>query len=374
MIFKWKKLQIVLNDCINYKNHIATLLTHDIDILFISQFSNQYFLNFLIDEDEDQELLRYLYVPISTMKLRALVTGGATLYECLKVDNVFVYDLYQNTKLEKCYSLAFKNIDENALPNKDELLPPISETIVKKIYGFDTGKLSFILSGETVANHTISFEKLSKFLLVSQNLASDTTQAYCAENNLKQPSNLELRAEAQQAASFAITTKAHDDIIIEALNATMSKYTKNLLTSTPSEIYKLLDEVSSIDFLKSLFAFYSIVLSNKYESIIKTEKQSFYLNTDKVKQIKKSVNDAKYARQDHITATGYLLGGNIRTRYFYFFDKETKTSLSGKISEDYPNSHTLDLSDKKIRTARFKRITKIKFNNFIHTYELIELN
>lgn len=374
MIFNWEKLQTVMDDCINYKNHIATLLAHDVDILFISQFSNQYFLNFLVDEDEDKELLRYLNVPISTMQLRALVTGGATLYECLKVDNIFIYDLYQNTKLEKCYSLAFKNIDKEALPNKDELLPPISETIVKKLFDFDTGKLSFILSGKSVSNHTISFEKLSKFLIASQDLASDTTKFYCEENDLKQPSNVELLVEAQQAASFAITTKAQDEIIIEALNEIMPKYTQNLLISTPSEVYNLLDRVSSINFLKSLFAFYNIVLSNKYESIIKTEKKSFYLNSDKVKQIKTSVNNANYARQEYITVIGYLVGGNIKTRYFYFLDKETKTSLSGKISEDYPHAHTLDLSDKKIRTARFKKITKITFNKFIHTYELIELD
>lgn len=374
MIFSWGNEQTIFKDDISYKNNIGTLLKHDIDILFISRSSKSYYLNFLIDEDEEKKFYRYLYIPISEMKLRALVTGGVTLYECLNIEEVIVYDLYHNFELFRCFCTKFDSIDEEALPEKEEFLPPISESIINKLFKFDTGELCFILSGNKVSNHTISFDKLSKFLIASQKLASDSTYFYCEENSINKPSSVELLVQAQNAASFAVTTIAKDSVTVTALEETMSTYTHKLLTLDTKEIYELLDNIP-IYFAKSLFAFYNVVLSNKYESIVKTKKKSFYLNTEKIRQIKSRVNDAKYIREEPVeTKKGYLVGANIKTRYFYFIDDETGESFRGKISEDYEEEfHKITLDDKKIRIAHFKKLVEFKFNDFVQSYELIDL-
>jgi hypothetical protein len=375
MYFKWPKLQSSMVDNISIKEYIATLIEHNGPLLYITKNSHTFFLNYMIDEDEEKQTRRFLHVPISHMKLRALVTQGIPLRDCLQAENLYIYDLDRDSGVVIAAQIEYQNIDDDALPNAKEYLPQLSDEIIDVVFGFKSDDVCFILSGRSLENHSMSFDKLSKFLIGTQQIATEATNFYCEQNTLEIPSEIELRVTAPQAASFAINTRVMNDVVLDAISTIIPEYTERLLTQNSRSIYSLLDTVP-VSFAQSLFEYYKLTLRNHYESIIKIKNKSFYLNIDRVKQIKKNVNDAKYIREEVVNATGYLVGGNIKTNYFYFIDKESKITYRGRISEDYSSTHnsSLTLSDTKIRRAKFNLSTKFRFGKFEQIYELLELS
>lgn len=374
MYFSWPKLQTLITDNIQIDNLIVILIQHDEALLFVTKNDGKYFLNYLIDEDETQR--RYLYVPISHMSLRALVTQGISLFECLKSENLFIYDLNNNSEISFAAIVNFDSISEDALPEPYELLPELTQSIIDKIFNFESTDLCFILSGENLNNHSIPFEKLSKFLLNAQKVSSEATSYYCMQHGFGIPSETELRVTTHQAASFAINTYVRDNVILDAINEVIPTFTQKLLSSNPTQMYDLLDSIPT-SFAQSIFAYYNTILSNKYESIIKIKNQSFYLNTNRILRIKENVNNANYIREEIINSKGYLVGGNIKTNYFYFVDKENGITYKGRISEEYLSVHrskSLFLSDQKIQKAKFRLSIEFKFSKFNQFYELLELS
>lgn len=375
MYFNWPRLQSSLTDAISINNHLVTLIEHDGPLLFVTTNTNKdtYFLNYLIDEDEDKDIRRFLHIQISHMKLRALVTQGITLYDCLNTNNLYIFDLDYSSEIILSAEINFEMLDKEALPASNELLPELSKNIVEALFGFESSDLCFILSGSNVEHHSMSFDKLSKYLNGAQKITSETVVFYCETNNLQQPIDTELRVTSHKAASFAINTYVKDNIVLEALINTLPKYTEMFLTLNSTEIYNILDEIPT-SFAKSLFSYFNIINNNKFESIIKIKNKSFYLDREKIKLIKENIDNAKYIREEHINSTGYLIGGNIKTEHFYFIDKDTNETFRGHISEDYSSSHTtLTLSDTQLRKAKFKLSIKYKFNSFVQEYELLEL-
>lgn len=373
MYFNWPKLRPSLTDAININERVVTLIEHDEPLLFVTKKENIYFLNYLIDEDEDKDIRRFLHVKISHMQLRALVTQGITLYNCLNTDNLYIYDLDYLSNIILSVEVKFEQLDKEALPISSEYLPELSESVIETLFGFEASDLCFILSGSNVENHSMSFDKMSKYLNGAQKIASEAAIFYCETKTLQPPVDMELRVLAPKSASFAINTYVKENIILEAINELLPKYTQLFSTSNSAEIYNILDEIPT-SFAKSLFSYFNIIMSNKFESIIKIKNKSFYINAEQVKLIKNNVNNAKYIREEPINSTGYLIGGNLKTDHFYFIDKETQVTYKGKISENYSSSHeTLILSDKKIRKAKFMLSTKYKFSSFVEEYELLEL-
>lgn len=374
MYFSWPKLQTLITDNIQIDNLIVTLIQHNEPLLFVTKNNSKYFLNYLIDEDEVQR--RFLYVPISHMSLRALVTRGISLFECLKSENLFLYDLNINSQISFTANVDFDDISEDALPAPYELLPELSQNVIEILFDFESTDLCFILSGENLDNHTMSFDKLSKFLLNAQKVSSEATNYYCLQHSFNIPFDTELRVTTHQAASFAINTYVKDDVILDAINEVIPTFTQKLLTSNSTQMYNLLDSIPT-SFAQSLFTYFNTILSNKYESIIKIKNQSFYLNTSRILRIKENVNNANYIREETINSIGYLVGGNIKTNYFYFVDKENGITYKGRISEEYSSVHeskSLFLSDQKIQKAKFRLSIEFKFSKFNQFYELLELS
>lgn len=375
MFFNWPKLQSIAPYNIDVSNNIViTLIEHNGPLLFITKEENRYYLNYLIDESENEEERRFLHLPISHMKLRALVTQGITLYECLKSENIYIYDLNLKSEIIFYSKIKFEDLDLKALPIDDELLPKLSEDAINKVFGFKSEPLCFILSNDSTKDHTMAFEKLSKYLENIQKVASETTSFYCDTNNIKMPYDTELRVTTYQAASFAINANSSNKLMITAIQDVLPKYTNMLLKSNHKEIYDLLDSIPT-NFAKSLFSYFNLILNNKYETIIKVDNRSVYLNSGWVKEIKKNVNAANYIREEFINATGYLIGGNIKTNYFYFIAKEDEQTYRGRLSEEYTATHpNLTLSETSLREAKFKLSIEFKFNSFEKKYELLELS
>jgi hypothetical protein len=374
MYFKWPKMQSTIVDSISIETHVVTLIEHNGPLLYVTKHSSLFFLNYLIDEDEEKLIRRFLHIPISHMKLRALVTQGVSLFNCLQSDILYIYDLDKTSDVLLTAQINFQDIDETALPIANEYLPELSNDIINKLFGFESEELCFILSGKNLENHSMSFEKLSKFLINSQQIATEATNFYCEQKELQFPPITDLRVTTHKAASFAINTRAENSIVLDALSKILPEYTHRLMTLNSSEIYNLLDTLP-VNFARSLFEYYKLTLRNHYESIIKIRNKSFYLNTDSVKTIKKNVNDAKYIREEILHITGFLIGGNVKTNYFYFIDKELNIVYRGRISDDYSSNHAdLILSDKKVRKATIKLSTNFKFSKFVQIYELQELS
>ena len=372
--FKWPLLQSVLTD-INIELDYDVLIEVDIPLLYITKSFNQYFLHYLIDEDRDLEKFRYLYIPISKMKIRALVTNGITLFNCINTNNLYIYDLDLEDNILFTARIEYNEIDFKALPKKDSLLPPLSQGIIDKLYGVENNKeLVFILEGDKVNHHTIPFNDLSTYLNRTQQVVTDSASYYYDENNMGVPINSELRVISTNAASFAINTNAIDKNILKAIEEIIPKYTEIFINSDKEAIYDILD-ILPTKLSQSLFDYYKFILKNDYESIIKIKTKSLYLNKDYVKIIKANINGADYTREESITAIGYLVGGNINTKSFYFINKEDNKAIQGHFSKDYIDTHpsTLTLDNKKIWKAKFKLSIEYKFSDFKKTYELLEL-
>lgn len=372
--FKWPLLQSVLTE-INLTMDYDVLIEHDIPLLYITKSFNQYYLHYLIDEDDDLKKRRYLYLPISTMKIRALVTNGISLLNCLESDNLLIYDLDLEDNILLKARIEYNDIDIDALPKNNITLPPLSEAIIEKLYGHkNNDKLVFILEGEKVNNHSIPFTELSSYLSKTQQMVIDSSSFYCEENGIIKPINAELNVIATQVASFAINTHTMDEDVLNAIQEIIPKYTKEFINFNKEEIYNILDTLPT-KLSQSLFSYYKFILKNNYESIIKVKDTSLYLNKDFAKKIKMNINNAEYIRKESITATGYLLGANIKTNSFYFENIKDLTTIKGHFSKDYINTHTstLILSDKQLWEAKFQLSIEYKFSEFKKTYELLEL-
>jgi len=372
--FKWPLFQSLSTD-INIELGYDILIEADIPLLYITKSFNQYFLHYLIDEDNDLEKFRYLYIPISKMKIRALVTNGITLFNCINTDNLYIYDLDLEDNILFTARIKYNEIDSKALPKKNSLLPPLSQEIIDKLYGVENNKeLVFILEGDKVNQHTIPFNDLSTYLNRTQQVVADSANYYYDENNMGVPINSELRVISTNAASFAINTNAIDKNILKAIEEIIPKYTEIFINSDKQAIYDILD-ILPIKLSQSLFDYYKFIMKNDYESIIKIKTKSLYLNKDYVKIIKAHINGADYTREEAITAVGYLVGGNINTKSFYFINKEDNKAIQGHFSKDYIDTHpaTLTLDNKKIWKAKFKLSIEYKFSDFKKTYELLEL-
>ncbi|MCB4782064.1 MAG: hypothetical protein LGB70_04380 [Sulfurovum sp.] len=372
--FKWPLLQSVLTE-INIDLEYEVLIEIDIPLLYITKSDNQYFLHYLIDEDRDLKKLRYLYIPISKMKIRALVTNGITLFNCIDTDNLHIYDLDLDDNILFIARIDYNKIDLDALPKKDSLLPPMSQGIIDKLYGVENNKeLVFILEGDKVNQHTIPFNDLSTYLVRTQHVVTDAASYYYDENDMGVPINSELRVVSTNAASFAINSRAIDKNTLKAIEEVIPKYTEIFINSDKEIIYEILDTLPT-KLSQSLFDYYKFILNNDYESIIKIKTKSVYLNKDYVKIIKANINGADYIREETITKVGYLVGGNINTKSFYFLNKEDNKAIRGHFSKDYIDTHssTLILDNKKIWKAKFKLSIQYKFSDFKKTYELLEL-
>jgi len=372
--FKWPLLQTSLVDINIDENHIV-LIEDEIPLLYLTKNLNQYYVHYLIDEDDDLEKRRYLYFPISTMKIRALITNGISLFDCLKSDYLLIYDLGKENNLLFKATIKYEYIEREALPDYDSYLPPISDNIIDILFGKDNNKeLVFILEGDNVKQHTIPFNDLSTYLVRTQQVVTDSASYYYEENDIGTPINSELRVISTNAASFAINTNAIDKNLLKAIEEIIPKYTEIFINSDKQAIYDMLD-ILPTKLSQSLFDYYKFILKNDYESIIKIKSKSLYLNQDYVKIIKANINGADYIREESITAIGYLVGGNINTKAFYFINKENNKAIQGHFSKDYSDTHpsTLTLDNKKIWKAKFKLSIEYKFSDFKKTYELLEL-
>lgn len=373
--FEWPLLQSSLVD-ININQNYTLLIEDDIPLLYVTKSLNQYYLHYLIDEDADTQRRRYLYLPITNMKIRALVTRGLSLIDCLKSDDLIIYDLGKEDNLLFKASIKYKDISTEALPESDSYLPPVSDNVIDILFGKDNNKeLVFILEGEKVRNHIIPFHDLSSYLLNTQQVVTDSTSYYCEENDITSPINAELGVIATNAASFAINTKTVDKTVVKAIGEIIPKYTREFINFNDKDIYEILDTLPT-KLSQSLFSYYKFIFKNDYETIIKVKNNSLYLNKEYVKKIKKNINSANYVREETITSKGYLLGGNLKTNSFYFVSSDANKTIKGHFSEEYLKTHpseTLTLSESQLWKAKFKMSIQYKFSEFKKIYELIEL-
>ena len=372
--FNWPPLQTSLSD-INIDENRIVLIEDEIPLLYLTKNLKQYYVHYLIDEDDDLEKRRYLYFPISTMKIRALITNGISLFDCLKSDYLLIYDLGKGNNLLFKATIKYESIVKEALPDYDSYLPPISDNIIDVLFGNDNNKeLVFILEGDNVKKHTIPFNDLSTYLVRTQQVVTDSASYYYKENDIGTPINSELRVISTNAASFAINTNAIDKNLLKAIEEIIPKYTEIFINSDKQAIYEILD-ILPTKLSQSLFDYYKFILKNDYESIIKIKSKSLYLNKDYVKIIKANINGADYIREESITAIGHLVGGNINTKAFYFIDKENNKVIQGRFSKGYSDTHplTLTLDNKIIWKAKFKLSIEYKFSDFKKTYKLLEL-
>lgn len=376
MRFSWPSYRRIIPGIFSPGNHLITFIEHEIPLLFLTVSDSSLHLNYSIDEDEETDTIRYLHVPITKMQSRALATAGLSLYYCLEAENIHIYDVNLDGEISLTAELDFSEIPSDALPPKDEKIPPLSEKAIKDFLGFDTGDLCFLLENEETQNNTLSFDKLSKFLNVTQKLASESTSYFCEKSNTSAVTvDSELRVVASKAASFAIVTTTKNEIVKDAISELIPEITNLFLNNSPEQLFNYLDSLPQTLIL-SFFNYCKQILNNKYESIITHKKGSLYLNHSDVDTLKNNVNNANYSRTEDFEAIGYLVGANLKTNYFYFEDIERNLFYKGYMSTEFAATHTsLTLSESMITwKAKFNVKTEFKFSNFKHSYELVSLD
>lgn len=370
--FKWSPSQSIVMD-INLDAGYEVLIEHDIPLLYITKEFKQYYLHYMIDKNGD--IRRYLYLPISKMKLRALVTNGISLYESLMQENLYLYDLDIDDNVLFVKPIKHSDIINDALPKNDIFLPKMPDSIIDSLFGTENNKeLVFILEGKQVQQHSIPFNDLSTYLSRTQQVISDSSSYYYEENNINIPINSELRVITTNAASFSIHANAIDKNLLTAIQEIIPKYTEKFIKSDIQVIHEILD-ILPTRLSQSLFNYYKFIFKNDYESIIKIKDKSLYLNKEYIKKIKLNINNAEYIRKESIAGEGYLLGANIKTNSFYFVDKEGLKTIKGHFSKAYLDTHpsTLTLSDEKLWKAKFQLSIEYNFSEFKKNYELLEL-
>jgi len=370
--FKWPSLQSDLVD-INLDGEYHILIEHEFPLLFITYQDNQYYLHYLIDKSSDTR--RFILMPIGRMKLRALVTKGISLYDCIKAQSLRVYDLNSNDEVVLTGKINFDDIDINALPKEEAYLPAISNNIIDVLFGQENNKeLVFILEGDKVTSNSIPFDDLSKFLSKTQKVVTDSANFYCEEKAINNSINSEMNVIATNAASFAINSKVIDKNVLNAIEEVIPIYTNKFINLTFEEIYDILD-ILPTDLSQSLFDYYKFISKNNYESIIKIKNKSLYLNKEYVIKIKENINGANYIRKETFTSKGYLVGGNVITSFFYFLNAEDNKAIKGHFSKDYIETHAprITLDRKKLWKAKIELSIEYKFSEFKKIYEILDL-
>ncbi|CAK8723293.1 MAG: hypothetical protein CDV28_10397 [Candidatus Electronema aureum] len=372
MNFNWQDYRQKIPSFFSPGKHFLTLMEYEFPLLFISSAEESLYLNYFIDEDECG-IIRYLHVPISIMKIRALASGGIALYDCINAENIHIYDLNQDGNVSFVAELDFSNIPTDALPPKEEKIPALSKDIINSVlYGFDPGELCFILSSKTTSKHTLSFNKLSNFLKTTQNLVSKLPLYNKAVDRCITSDDYELSAVALKAASFAVTATTENESAKNAISTYIPEITNLFLKSSPDDIRRYFDLIPK-ELILAFFEYYKEILSNKYEFILQHKSGSMYLNYSDVEKIKRNVNNANYSKKEYLEKEGYLIGANLNTNSFYFEDIE-KNIYKGKMSSDFLTSRSEVTLSKITCNASFKIETEMKFSKFTHFYELLKID
>lgn len=371
MQFKWPKMQkLVFNPTFSDEVLEYVLIEHEVDMLFVSKDKGTYYINYLIDEDIELHVLRYLCFEVSKMEVRALVTRGVSLYECMEDKAMFIYDVDSSDE-RAWYPITFKKIPIEALPEKNALLPPMDDKIVKDIYGFSLGEVCIIIDTNGEDNNLLPFSKLSKLLDCSQAVADAATTYYCEEYGAERSSiSSVIQAEALQAASFAVLAKVSNEEVKKSISEILPRITLGLINKTQQQVYEILDHMPEV-LARSFFEYYKFVLKNKVESIFYVDSKSFYLNEHRASKIKKNVNSANYVRESTENIKGYLVGANVKTGSFYFENQARTERIRGKVAEEFLDTHaSITIDESTLWSAKITKHTEFRFSNFKQSFTL----
>ncbi len=368
MIFEWPSYRQKISFSPGVK--FLTLMEYNFPLLFISKINEEFYLNYFIDDDDEWKI-RYLHAPISMMKIRALASGSLALYECLNTENIHIYDIQDDGAVLFAAELNFSEIPVDALPPKEETIPPLSNDKIKELYGFELGDLCFVLSNSDTEKHTLSFSKLSNFLKATQNIVSKLPLYNKYSNSLSNADDYELRAVALQAASFAITATTESECAKRVVATYLPEMVRIFSKNPPEIIYSYLHEMPK-ELIFSFFEYCKEILNNKYEFILKHSKGFMYMNHSVAEQIKINVNNANCSKTEEVEVAGYLIGANLNNNSFYFEDINSNI-YKGKMSKQFAESHSEVKLSKIACKALLRSEIEIKFSKFTNSYELLKL-
>ncbi len=370
MIFEWPsyRQKISFFPGVNF----LTLMEYDFKLLFVSSISDKFYLNYFIDEDDNEGKIRYLYTPISMMQIRALASGSLAIYECINTKDIHIYDIGNDGVVLFSAELDFSEIPKDALPPEYESIPPLSKDKINELYGFDLGDLCFVLSSSDTGNHTLSFNKLSNFLKVTQNIVYNLPSCNGASVNQSSSDDYELKAVALKAASFAIISTTKNEQAKKDISIFIPELINFFIRKSPDEVYSKLHNMPK-KLIGAFFEYCKEILNNKYEFILKHSDGFLYINHLNIEKIRKNVDAANCSQVEEIEVSGYLIGANLHNNSFCFENIDGDKIYKGKMSRDFKSSNSVITLSKISCKALLKNETEIRFSKITNSYELLKL-
>ncbi len=370
MIFEWPsyRQKISFFPGVNF----LTLMEYDFQLLFISSINDRFYLNYFIDEDDNEGKIRYLHTPISMMQIRALASGSLAIYDCINTKDIHIYDIGNDGTVLFSAELDFSEIPKDALPPKDESIPPLSKGKINELYGFELGDLCFVLSNSDTTHHTLSFNKLSNFLKVTQNIVYNLPLCNKISGNQSVSDDYELKAVALQAASFAIISTTKNECAKKDISIFIPELINFFTRRSPDEVYSKLYNMQK-KLISAFLEYCKEILNNKYEFILKHSDGFLYVNHFGIEKIRKNIDAANCSQVEEIEISGYLIGANLHNNSFCFEDIDGNKIYKGKMSRDFTSSHPEITLSKTTCKAWLKNEIEIRFSKITNSYELLKI-
>ncbi|MGZ8340933.1 MAG: DUF6575 domain-containing protein [Telluria sp.] len=307
---------------------------------------------------DDEERCEWLYLPISEVRLNAVLTGHWSLRQAfVEAEGRFLFIAKTFSDAASEVSAVFpEQIEEDDLPAPDYYLSEVPSEVEENIV--NAQEVAFAARRETFNyrifpgdhnKHEIAARKLGGILTTTQELLDSLGQAVDGSPTLRGPLPIELlqKTRVQVAhvfrSSFGVQFRAdqHNDLLDD------SKVSDAL-----GEFCNLLQAVDSEDLLSNKLHVLKGRVASKYRRLLKELSDinsgivlewgsvhanrggSFRLSREEVANAYKIVDRIEILQAEEITVVGQLIGYNSRTRRYEIRAIDGDLHYAGKAAPD----------------------------------------
>ena len=327
--------------------------------------------------DGDKRVVRWVYAPITTLELRALVYGGTSIRDAILKDRIIIVDRRSTDNAqEQAWYASSADIPADVLPGNDFLLPLIlteeSRGSVLSSVGSET---EIQIDGAAVLDGAlISFEDLSELVGRIQKLWHAIAGTWYENNKApeQKPAGQGFTASTllltgTRQGSFVAQVKPADDVMFGIL---LSQFKR--LVETSDDDNKLDAELRACgpEVSVAFDAFMMFANNRKLEVLTKSARAASYVSSRKAARFaryfdeRRAPEKLKPRKKDLVIGSpfrmeGYFLGYMHLAKRFEFFGRDGVT-YDGEVFDSamFPVEHDLPLGSAHVFEADFCPVSK----------------
>lgn len=314
---------------------------------------------FGISTYDDAEEFHWIYLPISSLRLSAILAGATPLRQALLEPEggfVFFVKTFVNGRTEFSYALP-EQISENDLPDEGYLIniqgepssrsAIIDPSVVAQASRRET--FNYRIFPDEPAQHEIASRKLGGILTSTQELLDALGQSSTGQPSVRGPISAEILEKTKInvahvfEGSFGVQFRASQfsDLLDQSLiSAAISEFS-NVITAADSEdllsnkLHSLKGRVASKyrRLLKELSDVNS-GLELKWGAVQQGRGGTFSLTKEQVRKAYAIVDKIDIEMADEVVVNGKLVGFNSRALRYEIQSADDEKSYSGKVADD----------------------------------------